>query len=217
MIRFLYWLQISFFENLYAFFTFVGPLFPKGLEGFGMILAIILIFAYVFAHLYILAVVAYSTVLISRKIFSQWQPSNFKELSLNKIVAVFMSPMFLVLIAASSMFIAPILMLLLLQPGPPVCHSELFYSNVLNQHIKDLCYFREDKSECPKSEDELKAFNSKSYERLTYCADVKFEYDESIDNIKFNVYPKTKKSFNWAISAPNFAISDREKIVQPTD
>lgn len=115
----------------------------------------------------------------------------------------------------TAMFLTPVLFLYLLTVN--TCHTELQYAHVLNQHVKDLCYFREDTSECPRDESELKALNPSKYRKLGYCADTEFVYDETIENIRLFVRPKTKQSYNHSIDIPSFTRLEAEKIIQPVD
>jgi hypothetical protein len=50
-----------------------------------------------------------------------------------------------------------------------------------------LCVNRADKSECPRNESELKAFNPELYEELNSLTEIKFIYSEEDDQVLWKV------------------------------
>lgn len=55
--------------------------------------------------------------------------------------------------------------------GNSICSpsQKLYISSGYAAHTADLCFKREDKSECPQTEDELRAFRPKDYNELLVC------------------------------------------------
>lgn len=46
-------------------------------------------------------------------------------------------------------------------------------------HVANLCVDQEDRSNCPKNEGELKAFNPEAYQSLQACTDTQYEYSST--------------------------------------
>jgi len=56
-----------------------------------------------------------------------------------------------------------------------------------NAHLTDLCVNRADKSECPRNESELEAFNPELYEELNSLTETEFIYSEEDDQVLWKV------------------------------
>jgi hypothetical protein len=67
-------------------------------------------------------------------------------------------------------------------------------AGAFNQHIKDLCYLREDTSECPQNVEQLKAFSASRYQKVKQCADVEYYFNEKTQNYELRLSPYIKKS-----------------------
>ncbi len=60
------------------------------------------------------------------------------------------------------------------------CWRELNIFNEFNAHIKSLCG-GEDKSFCPRTEDELSAFNHQNYQQLQSCGKTAYDFNEETE------------------------------------
>lgn len=83
--------------------------------------------------------------------------------------------------------------LVLFDPGSSVMFENYHY---FNDHIKSLCVYREDKSECPRTEEDLASFNQEKWNEFTSAATVNYSFDETTGTYIYTAEDHAWKMFN---------------------
>lgn len=65
------------------------------------------------------------------------------------------------------------------------CEAEKHYLHMYNQHLKELCVEREDKSQCPQNIDQLKAFKPETWKKIEGCFTLEYTMEEAPAKYKF--------------------------------
>lgn len=74
------------------------------------------------------------------------------------------------------------------------CQAEQKAFLVFTGHLKSLCVENPEKGQCPKTEDELRAFNPKLYGKIERCAELEY------------TYIKSTEYFLWKAQFPSFVL-----------
>jgi hypothetical protein len=90
-------------------------------------------------------------------------------------------------LSLGALFFTVVAMLYYQSPCEGTLRFSRYHVHAFNQHLKDLCYFRTDKSECPKSEAELMAFRPDAYVEIQACAETRYFYDDQAQNYVWEI------------------------------
>lgn len=87
--------------------------------------------------------------------------------------------------------------------------------HMFHAHVANLCVDQEDRSNCPKNEGELKAFNPTAYQSLQACTDTQYEYSPTGSYrwvVRFNKDLVLASSSELSSSYNSYSLSEAKEL-----